>query len=1432
MTSSMLHLTPASSHPPLSTTSLLPIAQLDPLLSSHPSRSIRAVVTLIWPYSSSKRSISFLLAEPDFRLRRNRGQVRVHFHGSAAKAVSRCGVVSGDVVSLGLEGAEWLRAEAVATPGKGIDWDLSFAERLLMELSGEARQSAVLDIDHPTPSPEPEPEPEVQAAPPPRPSSPQSPALSPQHLPDSPRKAPPNEWSSPAFLKRARLSSGSLFASSYDPFADADGFIEGKGRKRTRFWRESGQWRYMDRTPSPEKEVPGSSPEGAEDAMDVDEDVAGVAPGFDERSPLAEERGSGDSVPGNSEEIALAEELGVVPEDEPKSTTPNVEDFAQTGAVMSSSQETLQPQEAYTALNAVHDNAGAVLSSPEIGGPELSPQRTDHVALLESSENYNVPPTHPPSITLAQMEAIYTDESRAFLGAQEAPSSPRLRPVPSPSLPAVSPFASSFTDAIDHPNSVQPQMQLDLDMSGEQGGAGRDERVESMAEDPSSWRNSPRSSTPRSVNRYGDSTGRPLEPDTDEREATGAHPTHVANTILSAVIVESREGDEREGMDEESESETDEFGDDEREELYSSIVPRLTQFISANAVDGYEPQPKTYEDNQGNLHSPSLPQVNRDDETGLSGKRVTEPEDLEDSDQQSLSHETQILDGEADEEYQSDEEQYDEFMEGDEAISDQGESEEDEEESYTSGSSPVPQGRITTQSAEVIDLISDDDDDDGDGLQRAVQSEMAARQPIHFGSDGAGLSSFVSEPKADDFAEQWDRVIASQNGSMSGRGDFVEDARKYEQTLTLEEENEVYGVDVEASESSILQAQVPEGHDTFQERDEIYGIGGNDVSGEESSDEEQPANIVKETQNGRLETRQNEGDPMEATGGRSLEKEWFIEAANAEETQPARASAVVIPLNTINLPDADGVKQSDAEGGEGRDSVGPRVSAALDEEELPPSQPTHEAEERGTPYVEDDPRGLQHSPPNAPILDAVQTQPQLDPAFEGELGPAIEIRYPILPAVGDDQHSSLSTFAAEPPIRVSKSASEGKPCLQLQTPEATQQTFMSSQLSAISVHQDTHPTPAATQQDPPSPRGSLPLASQEQAFQDLTAPQEIPTSPPSLASPLLQGQRSFSPPESQLENVSSRFSVPPTEETQATTLTLQPTQITSSEPPTSPSSPRESLLQKLREIKSASSKKQQAGRDVVPDIISPWFTTKEVDQPEVDVEDERLRDHELRADAGDEAAAETQRISDGTQALPQNGPDAPRPPTTISPSADTAGITTSLSYFSLLSTLQFLFSRTVDTLAIVTRHQRIRKGRGPHDFTLSLAITDSSIPTSVTVTISRPFKSALPIVSAGDGILLRGFKVTSQKRKLLLQSTEVSSWAVFKSDGEVQIKGPPVEHGEGEAREIETLKSWWQELGMQTRREVAIMTQDEHRDFLAGVRSDLTENSQETAKGA
>ncbi|KAL9591997.1 MAG: hypothetical protein Q9179_007159 [Wetmoreana sp. 5 TL-2023] len=113
----------------------VPIAQLNPAIQAL-AKAVEGVVTLIWPYSVSKQSFSILLAEPDFRLRRHRGQVRIQFTGSSAKVAARCNLQSGDHVLLNLVGAQWERDETMSsTLGRGIEWELHFAERAVLRTS-------------------------------------------------------------------------------------------------------------------------------------------------------------------------------------------------------------------------------------------------------------------------------------------------------------------------------------------------------------------------------------------------------------------------------------------------------------------------------------------------------------------------------------------------------------------------------------------------------------------------------------------------------------------------------------------------------------------------------------------------------------------------------------------------------------------------------------------------------------------------------------------------------------------------------------------------------------------------------------------------------------------------------------------------------------------------------------------------------------------------------------------------------------------------------------------------------------------------------------------------------------------------------------------------------------------------------------------------
>lgn len=113
----------------------VPIAKLSPTLENLSDSSVHAVVTLLWPYSSSTRSLCLLLAEPDFRLRRTNGQVKVVFHGLVAEEVAKSQVGIGDSVYIGLAGSRFVDNDATKqTPGRFVAWDVHFDSSVFIEV--------------------------------------------------------------------------------------------------------------------------------------------------------------------------------------------------------------------------------------------------------------------------------------------------------------------------------------------------------------------------------------------------------------------------------------------------------------------------------------------------------------------------------------------------------------------------------------------------------------------------------------------------------------------------------------------------------------------------------------------------------------------------------------------------------------------------------------------------------------------------------------------------------------------------------------------------------------------------------------------------------------------------------------------------------------------------------------------------------------------------------------------------------------------------------------------------------------------------------------------------------------------------------------------------------------------------------------------------
>ncbi|KAI1215040.1 uncharacterized protein F4807DRAFT_18524 [Annulohypoxylon truncatum] len=237
-----------------------PIADLNPELADPASRAVRGVVTITWPYSFVKGTFSFILAEPDYRLRRNKGQIRINLVGASAKAASESGLSSNDEVLVSLDGAEWEPEQVKkrqSLPGAGVDWQLKFSERLLLQVTlAETGETKPITVNHNSPA---EPEPQIE-----------TPPIETSHVEDFSTQSletltPPSkthiarlkdgEFDSPAFVKRARMSYGSLFEDGYDIFEE-DGGVRGRGRKRSRFGRESGAWKYTSQSPSPEPASP------------------------------------------------------------------------------------------------------------------------------------------------------------------------------------------------------------------------------------------------------------------------------------------------------------------------------------------------------------------------------------------------------------------------------------------------------------------------------------------------------------------------------------------------------------------------------------------------------------------------------------------------------------------------------------------------------------------------------------------------------------------------------------------------------------------------------------------------------------------------------------------------------------------------------------------------------------------------------------------------------------------------------------------------------------------------------------------------------------------------------------------------------------------------------------------------------------------------
>ncbi|KAL1956836.1 hypothetical protein VTO42DRAFT_6786 [Malbranchea cinnamomea] len=208
------------------------VTQLSPSLQEQNQRYVRAVVVLLWPFSSTTKVFKLLLAEPDFRLRNSHGQILVTCRGAIAESVAKSKVGIGDTVLLGLDGASWEKMvdELPALAGKS-EWSLIFTERILLEIYRESSLFATIDADFRNRQDE------VKLI------SDASETTGLKHLLDSQDLPGISEAVASPFRLRSTSVLGYL--------TEEDGYIFGKGRKRTKFGRLSSEWVFVDSPPSP-----------------------------------------------------------------------------------------------------------------------------------------------------------------------------------------------------------------------------------------------------------------------------------------------------------------------------------------------------------------------------------------------------------------------------------------------------------------------------------------------------------------------------------------------------------------------------------------------------------------------------------------------------------------------------------------------------------------------------------------------------------------------------------------------------------------------------------------------------------------------------------------------------------------------------------------------------------------------------------------------------------------------------------------------------------------------------------------------------------------------------------------------------------------------------------------------------------------------------
>ncbi|KAG9951178.1 hypothetical protein KCU85_g2970, partial [Aureobasidium melanogenum] len=432
------------------------ISSLSPSSALPTDCGFKASVTLLWPFSSTTGQCALLLADPDARQRYQKGQVRVRFTGPSARQIAASGIGIGDSVQVALEGVQWLTeadTALVKTPGRSVDGELVFKNRLHMTITRGQTEPRTIDVDESTEHTSPKP----SMLPPSTPVARSKPRTS----FDAYGVA---VYSSPAFMKRLRLSEGGTPYSHVAVSEDDDQDTVASRKRRRVSYKNVSEWKFDARKPSPEKDQIDVL-----DDADADEDlVAGAA--VPEKATVengnvtehGKELGMQDAAESTEDANHQAERHAFESRSiHGNSTVSAQETVSQDHSIEIAEDGPLQNKtEAGAFLNSAAESSNAKESKESVVEAVVQQPaettRTEHTSLGETSQalessvisqfqistSQDMPSTALPRLTILPTESELL-EQMARARTVDRPTTPNLQPLLTEALPLPSPFPTS-----------------------------------------------------------------------------------------------------------------------------------------------------------------------------------------------------------------------------------------------------------------------------------------------------------------------------------------------------------------------------------------------------------------------------------------------------------------------------------------------------------------------------------------------------------------------------------------------------------------------------------------------------------------------------------------------------------------------------------------------------------------------------------------------------------------------------------------------------------------------------------------------------------------------------------------------------------------------------------------------------------------------------